>query len=197
MVEHSPKVGAISFSPGHATLADKHRPRKHAPGALNFMDVVFYRNPATGEGERLFIESAPRDWTRTAWVRVTDKPLRPDREDWPTERRSFALHADLLELSPIQPRGQITLATNLPTEASVARAERAKTGQRDVGDVIAVRLRACKSLDDVYESASEYLNVPVSKLKEKYGKLNPGQQRMNLGNRMRNQFKKYGKGENE
>lgn len=154
------------------------------------MDVVFYRNP-TGS-ERMFIESAPKDWTKTAWVRITDKPLREDRDSWPNERQSFCVHADMLDLSPIQPKGQITLARNLPTEASVARAERAKAGIRDVGDPIATALRACKSLDDVYRRAAKYLGVPDADLRAKYGKLNPGQQRMNLGNRMRNKWKKTG-----
>lgn len=52
------------------------------------------------------------------------------------------------------------------------------------GDDLAKKLEG-KDLDDVYKLASKLLEVPVSQLKARYGKLNVGMQRMNLGNRMR------------
>lgn len=63
----------------------------------------------------------------------------------------------------------------------------------DCGDKLADRLRG-KDLEAVYTEAAKVLNtaleegddaVTVKSLKGKYGKLNVGMQRMNLGNRMR------------
>lgn len=54
----------------------------------------------------------------------------------------------------------------------------------DSGDAIAKSLRGME-LDDVYKTASKVLREPVTVLKQRYSKLNPGMQRMNLGNRMR------------
>lgn len=63
----------------------------------------------------------------------------------------------------------------------------------DNGDKLADRLRS-KTLPEVYEEAVKVLNtaledgekpLTVQALKLKYGKLNLGMQRMNLGNRMR------------
>lgn len=54
----------------------------------------------------------------------------------------------------------------------------------DVGDDIAKLLRG-KELAEVYELAAKKLDCSVRSLKEKYGHLNVGQQRMNLGNRLR------------
>jgi hypothetical protein len=57
------------------------------------------------------------------------------------------------------------------------------------GDPIALQLQG-KSLDEVYEVGALFLEVTVDALKEKYSHLNPGQQRMNIGNRMRGLIKK-------
>lgn len=54
----------------------------------------------------------------------------------------------------------------------------------DNGDDVAKKLRGAE-LDDVYKAASKLLKEPVPALKAKYKHLNPGMQRMNLGNRMR------------
>jgi len=54
----------------------------------------------------------------------------------------------------------------------------------DNGDDVAKKLRGAE-LDDVYKAASKLLKEPVTALKSKYKHLNPGMQRMNLGNRMR------------
>lgn len=61
-----------------------------------------------------------------------------------------------------------------------------KDGTRHVdnNDTIAKDLRGL-DLDGVYKVASKMLGESVRALKGKYGKLNPGMQRMNLGNRMR------------
>lgn len=54
----------------------------------------------------------------------------------------------------------------------------------DCGDTVANRLRG-KSLDEIYSETSKHLGVPATELKRKYGHLNEGMQRMNLGNRLR------------
>ena len=54
----------------------------------------------------------------------------------------------------------------------------------DCGDELAAKLRG-KSLDEVYTFAAKALGEPEADLRKKYGKLNLGQQRMNLGNRVR------------
>lgn len=54
----------------------------------------------------------------------------------------------------------------------------------DNGDALAKKLRGAE-LDDVYAAASKVLGESQAALKAKYAHLNPGMQRMNLGNRMR------------
>lgn len=54
----------------------------------------------------------------------------------------------------------------------------------DNADETAKRLRGM-DLDDVYSLASKTLKEPVTVLRARYKKLNPGMQRMNLGNRIR------------
>lgn len=54
----------------------------------------------------------------------------------------------------------------------------------DNGDDVAARLRKME-LANVYAYAAGVLNVPKDELLARYAKLNPGMQRMNLGNRVR------------
>ena len=54
----------------------------------------------------------------------------------------------------------------------------------DNGDALAKKLRGAE-LDDVYAEASKVLGESQAALRAKYAHLNPGMQRMNLGNRMR------------
>ncbi len=60
------------------------------------------------------------------------------------------------------------------------------TGRKsvDTNDALAQRLRG-KSLDETYALAAELLETPEAELRARYKHLNPGMQRMNLGNRMR------------
>lgn len=55
---------------------------------------------------------------------------------------------------------------------------------KDNGDEVALELRG-QSLEFAYQRAAEYLEVTESSLRAKYSHLNPGQQRMCLGNRIR------------
>lgn len=54
----------------------------------------------------------------------------------------------------------------------------------DNGDDVATKLRG-KTLDEVYAQAAKTLKEPEKDLRSKYKHLNPGMQRMSLGNRMR------------
>lgn len=54
----------------------------------------------------------------------------------------------------------------------------------DIGDDVAKRLRGA-DLKDVYREAAHATGVPMTQLHAKYDHLNPGMQRMNLGNLIR------------
>lgn len=54
----------------------------------------------------------------------------------------------------------------------------------DTGDDVAKKLRG-RPLDEVYKLVSEKTGITQKDLHAKYDKLNPGMQRMNLGNRLR------------
>lgn len=174
----------------HGEIHPKHHPKKHPPGSLKRGDSVWYR------GERYWIEYAPSTWVKGCFARISSKPVHPDiARPSPTEAAmagvkvdvvSFCVHPDLLDLAP-QAK---SIYAHQPTQADLARKERAKSGERDVGDEVAVKLRGAGSLDDVYRVGAEYLGVPEEELRAKYGHLNPGQQRMNIGNRMRAKWRK-------
>ena len=55
----------------------------------------------------------------------------------------------------------------------------------DNNDPIAQALRAIDSLDEMYEYVAQQLQMDEVELRQKYGHLNSGMQRMNLGNRLR------------
>lgn len=150
-------------------------------------DIVFYHN------ERYWVEPPIAvSLLESPWIRIGDHRVPRERHpngEWglAKNRLSFKVHVDELTLSPVQ---QHSAASPLPTVASVARQARARAGLRDVGDEIATLLRSCNTLQQTYSCAAEYLGVPVDDLQRKYGHLNPGQQRMNLGNKMRFKWKR-------
>lgn len=140
------------------------------------------------------MEVTSPNFAQSVWIRIGDKRVDAKRDaamgtfaPLTRERVSFYVHVD--ELSPTPP-GSGGISSRLPTVASIARSERAKAGVRDVGDEVAALLRSCDTLDKMYAVASEYLADPVENLRKKYGHLNHGQQRMNLGNRMRAKWRK-------
>lgn len=67
---------------------------------------------------------------------------------------------------------------------------KAASGRKSLnnGDATAQMLQGL-SLDEIYSKASEILNTKESELRARYLHLNPGQQRMNLGNRIRRQLR--------
>ena len=60
---------------------------------------------------------------------------------------------------------------------------------KDNADEVAIMLRG-KTLDEVYEIAESWLIISAEELKARYAHLNAGQQRMNVGNRLRSCIKK-------
>jgi len=164
-------------------------PKRHKREDLSVGDMVFYGV----EAERFWIESLPESWDKSFYVRISDKRIRPgDFELAPVNRMSFFVHADLLHKVQYTPRNPY--AKRQPTPASEARKARAAAGDptalRDVGDPVAVMLREAGDLDGVYKIGAKYLNTTEEELRARYKHLNNGQQRMNIGNRMRAQWKK-------
>lgn len=167
-------------------------PKKHQPGDLKRGDSVWYR------GERFFIEWAPPAWRHGTHARICERPIPPDRpggsdlcyrnekgEGTGAPFMSFCVHVDALTTAP--PVSAIALVTGGGTFKAAERKERLKKGLKDVGDPVAQLLRESK---DIYATGSDFLGVPQQELKRKYGHLNAGQQRMNIGNRMRAKWKK-------
>lgn len=70
------------------------------------------------------------------------------------------------------------------TTYSAVRADGTKIRSIDKGDAIAVMLRG-QELSDVYKTASGLVHLSVSDLKNRFEHLNPGMQRMALGNMIR------------
>jgi hypothetical protein len=58
----------------------------------------------------------------------------------------------------------------------------------DKGDDVALRMRAL-DLDGVYEYAAEVTGASLGHLRDRFAHLNPGMQRMSLGNMVRKHFK--------
>lgn len=143
--------------------------------------IVFYHEM------RYWVERVPKSWAESCAVFISDDKIHPDENRLTHDKReSFSVHADLLSEAP-----QVTrIGAALPTVASAARKERADKGIHDVGDDVAVLLRACKDLEAVYVAAAKFLGLPLKDLKAKYAHLNPGQQRMCCGNQMRFKWKK-------
>jgi hypothetical protein len=119
---------------------------------------------------------------------ICDAPVRPGTFTH-RDSISFCVHADLLELAPIRN----TIFHDQPTKQKVeVEAKKKELGITDIGDDIGELLRG-KSVDDTYAIAAKYLHVPKAELQAKYAHLNPGQQRMICGNKMRAYLKKGGK----
>lgn len=74
-----------------------------------------------------------------------------------------------------------------PTKYQKARAASGAIS-RNNGDAVASILSKL-TLDETYDVTSELVDVPVHELVAKYSHLNAGQQRMNLGNRIRAKVK--------
>jgi hypothetical protein len=62
-------------------------------------------------------------------------------------------------------------------------------GHVDVGDEVALLLRPCVDADCLYDEAQKLGLAPADELRAQYKHLNFGQQRMNVGNRLRKLFR--------
>jgi hypothetical protein len=144
---------------------------------LSVGDSVFYRD------QRYWIETKGENF-----IRIADCHIRPEAPP-PSTRSSFYV-----------PAGTVTEALTTrnkygrqPTKKAIDRRERQKVdGTRDNGDEVAVLLRECKSLDDVFRLAAKHLGETEKQLRAKYDHLDNGRKRMTLGNRLRGHFKKMG-----
>lgn len=167
-------------------------PKRFAPGELIRGDSVWYSN------ERYYVEYFPTVWAKGTFARICSKQVRADLtiEEFEhlkvkIEALSFCVPVDSLEKAPTIDKPY----AKQPTKTAVERREeRKKTGATDIGDEVAVMLRECGTLDQVYECASLYVGISIVELQARYGHLNPGQQRMNLGNKMRFTMKHKTKG---
>lgn len=156
--------------------------RNWQAGDLKVGDPVFYR------GHRYWLERVPPDWSVTIYVCISDMKIDPTPGRYaPKQRMSFHVPADLVVPAPKGKPGR-----RAPTVADVQRIERQNEGKTDIGDTVAEMLRG-KTLGGMYTLASRFLRVPEDELRAKYGHLNNGQQRMNLGNRMRAWERKHDK----
>ena len=88
------------------------------------------------------------------------------------------------------PKGKMALLRDVQYRSTLQTVLTA-TGNKslDNGDTIAQMLRGA-DLETVYKIGAKELGIPVEALKTKYGHLNPGQQRMNVGNRIRGAIRK-------
>lgn len=163
-------------------IPDAMKSKRYQPADLPVGTSVFYR------GERYYITRCPPDWGYSAHVRICDKQARTDLPREPDGSCAFGVHPDLLDLAP---KGKTPYAKQPTQRAVIAKADREAKGINDAGDVVAELLRGL-DLDAVYAVASEFLGEDEQGLRDKYGHLNNGQQRMNCGNRMRNWLKKNG-----
>lgn len=166
--------GARERYEGVEVPVERH-PKRFAPGQLKRGDSVWYR------GERYWIEWFPDSWQYCVTARISDHRPPPPGREITHKRLSFMVPVDILELAPIT----ATPHSIDPSKADLERKERLASGQKDVGDPVAVALRECADLDEVYWLTAHHLNTTEEELKTKYAHLNPGQQRMVLGNRLR------------
>jgi hypothetical protein len=160
------------FEPVPRTLAQ--HPKKHAPGSLEAGTSVWYRD------QRFYVSWAPADWHDTSFIMISDKPVRPGSY-MHRDCVSFSVPADLCELAPVR---KSIFHEQDTKQAAETKAKKKELGITDIGDDVGELLRG-KSVDETYAIAAKYLGAPVLELKAKYAHLNPGQQRMVLGNRMR------------
>ena len=84
-----------------------------------------------------------------------------------------------------RPVSRETVAVSVPRET----APKPTKSPVATGDDLAAVL-AGHGLDAIYSAAAVVLSTDESELRQRYARLNPGQQRMNLGNRIRSTWKK-------
>ena len=118
------------------------------------------------------VETAAAEWREQN--PLPGLPLDPPTYERPVSRETVAVSV---------PRE--TVAVSVPRETAPKPAK----SPAATGDDLAVAL-AGHGLDVIYSAAAVVLSTDESELRQRYGHLNPGQQRMNLGNRIRSTWKK-------
>jgi hypothetical protein len=91
-----------------------------------------------------------------------------------------------IELAEEEPEAEAEAKVAKGRDLSKYESTRAASGRKslDNGDQVAQQLRG-KDLEYTYKVAAKHLGESVTSLKSRYAHLNPGQQRMCLGNRLR------------
>ena len=84
-----------------------------------------------------------------------------------------------------RPVSRETVAVSVPRETAPKPAKSPVATGDDLATVLAGH-----GLDVIYSAAAVVLSTDESELRQRYAHLNPGQQRMNLGNRIRSTWKK-------
>ena len=162
-------------------IPDSKRSHLFQPEDLGVGVAVFYR------GERYYIETGSSDWGEHPYIRISSVKVHPGIPAT-DDRYSFYVHPDKLTLAPVGKHAY----SKVPTQkAVIVKAERKALGVTDAGDKVAELLRGL-DLDAVYKATALYLSENEQELRDRYGHLNHGMQRMNCGNRLRGYIKKNG-----
>ena len=184
MTEETPKIEVEVGCPNPEPVpgngkSEIRRPTKFAPGDLKVGDAVWYRD------SRYWVEWIADDWNESVFVHLSSERIVPDRPATKT-RIAVAVYADCIERAVVTKNAH----TKQPTKADIQRKERSAEGKKDVGDPVAEMLREYETMDEIYWITAKLLNTPEEDLRAKYDHLNPGQRRMNCGNRLRGAYKK-------
>ena len=106
-----------------------------------------------------------------------EKPAKKAKAEKPAKKAKAAVEGVITS-------GQLTYDPN-----KYVRHDEAKTPSgskvRDIDDEVASALRDAGDLDKQFSIVAKTLNVTAKSLKEQYAHLNPGMQRMTLGNKLR------------
>jgi len=105
----------------------------------------------------------------------------PDLDSSGDENVGTGEEIDPSEDQPTAAKGSVI---SKESKASYETYKKGKTTSMDCADKTAKSLRDME-LDEVYNYAASVLELPKAELEAKYSRLNPGMQRMNLGNRIR------------
>lgn len=114
------------------------------------------------------------------------KVITVDATKTPDTAAAIAERAPRTKMPIEQRRNGIVPAVYLPRYTKTKMAD--GSTHLDNGDVVAAQLRG-KTLEEVYEVVADKLGCSEKELIARYSHLNPGQQRMNLGNRLRGFYK--------
>lgn len=171
----------------------------HVSTGRTFVRYIEMGGSAGGLRVQKRLKSNARDF-----VPVPDYPMDKAIKHFQSAGRTFGISQtaarmlqDILDRKPVtggddtnqpaQTEGANSMSTIIESKQVKKYAEtKSASGKKslDNDDGVAKALRGME-LEDVYKEASKKLDMTVRQLKLKYGRLNAGMQRMNLGNRLR------------